>query len=349
MQHNTFAGASAKLYPVGNDFPTLAPGSPTSSNAAAGETTSCSRRACRTTHGTDGKDLGVDFAELNAAMSATAAPRPTPPPPPPAHSAPPPPSAARRPYSGTRGGPAGTVEFENYDGGGHDIAYYDTTASNTGGVYRSNAVDIQATTDTGGGYTSAGSTAGEWLKYTVNVAAAGTYAIDVRVASNGAGGTFHIEVNGVDKTGPLTVSEHRRLAGRQDGDEDRRRARGRPAGRPRRHGHERRDRLGRQLQLVGNSLVAVARFRAACIRHKGHRATQRNTILRVLCVLGVEYKPMEVRSALGQPTRRPERREVLSDARRVGADVAEAHARQRSHVDAAAVRRRRPRAPPRRP
>jgi len=35
------------------------------------------------------------------------------------------------------------VQFENYDAGGADVAYYDTTASNSGGVYRSNAVDIK--------------------------------------------------------------------------------------------------------------------------------------------------------------------------------------------------------------
>ena len=39
----------------------------------------------------------------------------------------------------------------------------------------------------------------------MTVGTAGTYDIDVRVASGGAGGTFHIEVNGVDKTGPLAV------------------------------------------------------------------------------------------------------------------------------------------------
>ena len=97
------------------------------------------------------------------------------------------------------------MEFENYDGGGQDIAYHDTTASNAGGTYRSNAVDIKACTDTGGGYLVGWTAAGEWLNYTVNVAAAGTYAIDVRLASSGVGGTFHIEVNGVDKTGTLAV------------------------------------------------------------------------------------------------------------------------------------------------
>ena len=47
----------------------------------------------------------------------------------------------------------------------------------------------------------------DWLKYTVDVSAPGTYAVDVRVASAGAGGSFHIEVNGVDVTGPLVIPD----------------------------------------------------------------------------------------------------------------------------------------------
>jgi Carbohydrate binding module (family 6) len=47
----------------------------------------------------------------------------------------------------------------------------------------------------------------EWLKYTVTVAAAGTYAIDLRVASKGTGDRFHIEVNGVNKTEPVAVAD----------------------------------------------------------------------------------------------------------------------------------------------
>jgi hypothetical protein len=39
----------------------------------------------------------------------------------------------------------------------------------------------------------------------VNVATAKTYTLDVRLASSGAGGTFHVEVNGVNKTGPIAV------------------------------------------------------------------------------------------------------------------------------------------------
>ena len=37
------------------------------------------------------------------------------------------------------------------------------------------------------------------------MASARTYAIDVRVSSSGAGGTFHVEVDGVNVTGALTV------------------------------------------------------------------------------------------------------------------------------------------------
>ena len=68
-----------------------------------------------------------------------------------------------------------------------------------------NNVDIQATTDSGGGYNLGWVKATEWVKYSVTVAATGTYAVDVRVASNGAGGTFHLEVDGANATGPITV------------------------------------------------------------------------------------------------------------------------------------------------
>ena len=45
----------------------------------------------------------------------------------------------------------------------------------------------------------------------MNIAAAGIYDIEVRVASAGAGGTFHIEVNG-DEQQAVDRAEHRRLA-----------------------------------------------------------------------------------------------------------------------------------------
>src|SRR5262249_48013083 len=66
-------------------------------------------------------------------------------------------------------------------------------------------VDIQSTFDPGGGYNVGWMAPGEWLNYTVNVGAAGTYTLDMRVSSNGSGGTFHVLVNGVNVTGAITV------------------------------------------------------------------------------------------------------------------------------------------------
>jgi uncharacterized protein (DUF2141 family) len=112
---------------------------------------------------------------------------------------------AGSPYGGVRVSLPGTIQVENFDEGAAGVAYVDNTTANSGGKYRSTGVDIEATGDSGGGYNIAWAFAGEWLNYSVTVATAGTYDFDVRVASAGAGGKFHIEVNGVDKTGTLTV------------------------------------------------------------------------------------------------------------------------------------------------
>ena len=126
----------------------------------------------------------------------------TPPPPPP-----PPPPTGSTPYGGTPAALPGTVQAEDFDNGGAGVAYHDLSPSNQGGQYRVNGVDvdIETSSDTGGGFNLGSVRAGEWLKYTVNVGAAGPYDIELRVASSGVGGTFHIEVDGVDKTGPLVV------------------------------------------------------------------------------------------------------------------------------------------------
>jgi Carbohydrate binding module (family 6)/Right handed beta helix region len=195
---NTFAGASAKLYPVGNDFPTVTQWLADFTSRSAGNytlvSTSLSRGAA-----TDGKDIGVDFTELNAAFAVPPVVNP------PADPTPAPQPGASTPYTGTPIALPGRIEAENYDKGGEGVAYHDTTAGNTGGKYRTNNVDIQASGDTGGGYNIGWTAKGEWLKYSVQSASARTYAIDVRVASNGAGGTFHIEIDGVNVTGTMTA------------------------------------------------------------------------------------------------------------------------------------------------
>jgi CSLREA domain-containing protein len=98
-----------------------------------------------------------------------------------------------------------TIQVEDFDNGGEGIAYHDVDTANLGGTYRSTGVDIQPTSDIGGGVNVGWTKAGEWLEYTVTVQNGGYYTLDFRVASKGAGGTFHFEFDGADVTGPLTV------------------------------------------------------------------------------------------------------------------------------------------------
>jgi glucose/arabinose dehydrogenase len=98
-----------------------------------------------------------------------------------------------------------TIQAEDFDNGGAGIAYSDADAANHGNQYRDTGVDIEATGDVGGGMNVGWLTGGEWLEYTINVPAAGTYTLEVRVASEGTGGTFHVEFDGQDRTGPMVI------------------------------------------------------------------------------------------------------------------------------------------------
>jgi hypothetical protein len=108
------------------------------------------------------------------------------------------------PYSGQPVSLPGTVQAENFDHGGANVAYHDSTGS-SGNKYRTTDVDLQATTDSGGGYNVRSTTAGEWLNYAVHVQAAGSYRLELRVASSSTGGRLHVEFGGVDVTGLLTI------------------------------------------------------------------------------------------------------------------------------------------------
>jgi hypothetical protein len=110
------------------------------------------------------------------------------------------------PYGGSARAIPGTIQAEDFDNGGQNLSWWDKDAGNKGSVYRTNVdVDIQATSDSGGGHNVGWIGAGEWLEYTVNVGTSGTYTLEARVAAPNAGGTFRVEFAGVDKTGTMTV------------------------------------------------------------------------------------------------------------------------------------------------
>lgn len=112
------------------------------------------------------------------------------------------------PFSGQPIGIAATgttIQAEDFDKGGEGAGYHDAEAANLLGKYRAEGVDIEATGDVGGGYDVGMVRAGEWLKYTISVPTTGKYDISFRLASNGLGGSFHLEEDGVRKTGSISI------------------------------------------------------------------------------------------------------------------------------------------------
>ncbi|MFT7561644.1 MAG: O-glycosyl hydrolase [Flavobacteriales bacterium] len=106
------------------------------------------------------------------------------------------------PYLGAPSQIPGRIEAEDYDIGNTDPAYMDTDEGNNGNAYREDDVDVEASNESG--FNIGWTQTGEYLEYTVNVAEAGTYTLNVRVASNESG-SLHIEMNGSDVSGSLSV------------------------------------------------------------------------------------------------------------------------------------------------
>ena len=111
------------------------------------------------------------------------------------------------PYGGTAAAVPGTVQAENYDTGGQGVAYNVTSVNGSANSYRSDGVDLEVTTDTGGGYDLGWTAAGQWFKYTVNVATAGTYTVGLRLAAPAAvTDALHIDNSaGTNLSGDVTA------------------------------------------------------------------------------------------------------------------------------------------------
>ena len=96
----------------------------------------------------------------------------------------------------------GTIQAEDYDKGREGVAYHDTTKANLGKKYRQDGVDIWQ--NKSGFYVGAMANR-EWLQYTVNVKATGTYSIDLRVATKQKGCKVRILSGGKKLVGPITL------------------------------------------------------------------------------------------------------------------------------------------------
>jgi lysophospholipase L1-like esterase len=122
---------------------------------------------------------------------------------------------AEGPYGGTAAMVPGTVQAANYDTGGQGVAYNVTSVNGNGTAYRSDGVNLETTADTqdttpaGGPYDLGWTATGQWFKYTVNVATAGTYTVSYRLASpNGVTDALHIANSaGTNLTGSINAPD----------------------------------------------------------------------------------------------------------------------------------------------
>ena len=115
------------------------------------------------------------------------------------------PDASQTPYLMVPTPIPGAVEAEYYDLGGSDIAYRDLTPDNLGaGIRQLEGVDIQPSRDFRGGYDVSALSAREWTTYTVDIAEAGTYRVQARVAGS-IGGTIRLSLDGNDLLGDVSI------------------------------------------------------------------------------------------------------------------------------------------------
>jgi hypothetical protein len=111
------------------------------------------------------------------------------------------------PYGGTAAAVPGTVMAENYDTGGQGVGYNVTSTNGTANAYRSDGVDLEAATAPATGNNLGWTAAGQWFRYTVNVATAGTYTVTLTVAAPAAvTDAFHLSnSSGTNLSGSVAV------------------------------------------------------------------------------------------------------------------------------------------------
>jgi hypothetical protein len=115
-------------------------------------------------------------------------------------------TASDTPFLGKPYSTGQVIPAENFDRGGAGISFYKPTLFNAAyDLYRPGTVDMGYAGIAGHVWSLGWTQAGEWLNYTIKVPTAGSYSLSARLAEVGLGGTFHIDVDGVNATGPISV------------------------------------------------------------------------------------------------------------------------------------------------
>ena len=107
----------------------------------------------------------------------------------------------------------GKIEAENYDEGGHNKAFYDNDRENQGKVYREDEVDVVAIDDSKcgdaacTGYAIGYTNEGEWVEYTINVAADAKYDITANVATASDASAMQLLIDDTEITESVAVEK----------------------------------------------------------------------------------------------------------------------------------------------
>jgi hypothetical protein len=99
------------------------------------------------------------------------------------------------------------VLAEKYDTGGQGVGYNVSSVNGSDNGYRSDGVDLETTSAPGGGNDIGWTAAGQWFRYTVNVATAGTYTVTFEIAAPSAvTDGFHLSnSSGTNLSGSVNV------------------------------------------------------------------------------------------------------------------------------------------------
>ena len=98
----------------------------------------------------------------------------------------------------------GNIPFYQFDNGGEGVAYHDVDITNLGPHQprADTGVEIHGAPNFGVNETYSG----EWLNYTVQIASTRNYSLQFLISDYfGSGGQFHIEQDGVNVTGTITI------------------------------------------------------------------------------------------------------------------------------------------------
>jgi hypothetical protein len=115
------------------------------------------------------------------------------------------------PFGGSARPITNLIQAEDYDLGGQGVAY---NATETCGPYPSDAyrgtagdgVNIDTTSDAGGGYKLGCNKTGDWHNYTITVPTTGTFTLNMRTANIEAGATYHVAIDGAIVVSGIAVS-----------------------------------------------------------------------------------------------------------------------------------------------